>query len=513
MPFNFMPFNFMRSKPDEVHRRCFTIVVVAAIVTLMATPIRANVEDNRWCRFHTPTLEIVTDMVDADAVELIRSLEQFRAQFSTTLFQVTGEDLETERVDVRLVAFDRASDFRRVFRTMRIVGIMRPSMSTHTLSFAIDPDYESAFHEFSHYLARNTSELNIPSWYDEGLASYLSTFFIESDESVEVGAVPFGRSVPSRRDVRRLPALLSEPFPFEETFRKVLNAYDLSWFLTHFLHHGTPAPADRHQAIRGLMADLDAGRPSNEALIEHWGLDIDDLVQALFRHRETRLAATVQPRVETIAEPIETECLQTNDARVMLAEVAAAHNHDRATLWLERTLDTDPDHLGALIGLSRIEPGRAEELLAQAEKTYPGHAAIQLRRAEIALNECDDKIAACMDSILTAERWFRGALRATNRPEAAHDRETPGIRAGAAYGLGVVYILRNQPGNALGYLQAANRRVPWAPRPNFHLGIAYLDTGDAAKARHHLRKAALWDSDPRWRGIAAKALERATRNP
>ncbi len=495
------------------HRRWVTTVFLGFILTLLAAPIRAGVEDHRWCRFSTSSLEIVTDMADQDAVELVRALEQFRAQFSSTLFQVTAEDLETERVGVRLVAFDRSRDFRRVFQTTRIVGIMRPSMSTHTLTFAIDPDYESAFHEFSHYLVRNTSELNIPSWYDEGLASYLSTFFVESDETVEIGAVPFGRSVPKKRYVRRLPTLLTEPFPFEDTFRKVLNAYDLSWFLTHFLHHGEPAPADRRGAIRRLMTDLDQGRTPNDALMAHWGLDIDELVAALEVHRQTRLPVTIQPRVATVAEPIETSCLDVDDTRVLLAEVAAAHNHERARRWLERTLDANPDHLQALLGLSRLEPERAEGLLTQAERTRPGHAAIQLRRAELALNECDDKIADCLDSIVEAERWFRGALRAADRSDPTVDPDIPGIQVGAAYGLGVVNLLRNRPGNALGYLQAANRRVPWAPRPNFHLGIAYLDTGDEAKARHHLRKAALWDADPRWRGIAAKALERASEDP
>ena len=504
---------FIRFVPYRVHRRWAITVVLGFILTLMAAPIRASVEDNRWCRFSTSSLEIVTDMADSDATELVRALEQFRAQFSTTLFQVTADDLETERVAVRLVAFDRAKDFRRVFRTKRIVGLMRPSMSTHTLSFAVDPDYESAFHEFSHYLVRNTSELNIPSWYDEGLASYLATFFVETDETVEIGAVPFGRNVPTYRDVKRLPTLLSEPFPFEDTFRKVLNAYDLSWFLTHFLHHGDPAPENRHESIRRLITDLDQGRAPNDALTEHWGLDIDELVTALDRHRKSRLTVRIQPRVETTFEPIDRECLAVDDTRVMLAEIAAVHNPDRARRWLERTLDSNPDHLQALLGLSRLEPERAEELLAQAERTRPEHAAIQLRRAELALNECDEKISACMDSIIEAERWFRGALRAADRSDATADRNIPGIQVGAAYGLGVVYLLRNRPGNALGYLQAANRRVPWAPRPNFHLGIAYLDTGNEAKALHHLRKAALWDADPRWRGIAAKALERASGKP
>ena len=486
-----------------VHRPIGSFVI--AIVVFTSFGATAGVEDRLWCRSTTASLELVTDLGAGEAVDLIRALEQFRAQFASTTFQDDGEH-EADRVPVRMIVFARRVDFRRVFRTMRVVGFMRPSMSEHTLSFALDPNYEAAFHEYTHYLVRSTTELNVPSWYDEGLASYLSSYEA-GDQTSEVGAVPAGRRVPTRQDVKRLAALLSDPFPFEKDHRSVIDAYDLAWLLTHYLHHaGTPSTA-RFDTIRSLLRDIDDGVAPDTAFQRYWNKDTDALAFALDRYRKSPFAIRREARVTATPEPITTECLSASEVRVVLATISQNYDVEQARRWFDETIDEDPTNVDAMLGLSRLHSSNAHALVERARHEHPHHPPVYLRQAELALNACEAEATACGETIRAAERLFRRALQLADQQAAAGRREASGYQAGAAYGLGIVYLLRNQPGNALGYLKAANKRVPWAPRPNYHLGLAYRETGDDKMARHHLRKAATWDADPEWRAIAADALE------
>ena len=96
-----------------------------------------------------------------------------------------------------VMVFDGRRDFRRAIGTS-VVGFLVPSLDENLMVVGPDPNafapWDSLLHEYVHYLLRTRLDVNLPSWYDEGLSGMLSSARLE-DGRVVVGELP---TLPSR---------------------------------------------------------------------------------------------------------------------------------------------------------------------------------------------------------------------------------------------------------------------------------------------------------------------------
>jgi len=72
--------------------------------------------------------------------------------------------------------------------------------------------------------------------------------------------------------------------------------------------------------------------------------------------------------------------------------------------------------------------------------------------------------------------------------------------------LGWIYVQRHEHEQGLPFLSAAARRAPGNPIYHYHLGVAYRQTGDRARAREELQRAMASKQPFHDRERAAQAL-------
>ena len=473
------------------------------LFALACVGVQADDADRNWCEVRTPDFELLSDLAPERARELAAALTRFKiaAQALVPRHQSPAPP------PLKIVAFRRARDFQRVFGVRRIAGFMQSALEQHTLAFgpnAFGPTghgrfiTQTAFHEYTHYLLRSRQGLNYPAWYEEGFASFLSTMRIR-DDSVTVGSVPLTRFRDMNATRMTVERLLGERLELDWARHDLTRLYAQAWLFVHMLQlgHAAGLPA-YHEHVPEMLAMMDAGVPAAQAMEEALGARPDTLQRQVRAYGSKRTLPTRRLAVAASdLPPFEERCLPPEEARYALAMAALARNPEYARELFTRLLETNPDDVDALVGLSLAEEdvSRARAAAVRALGIDANHSAANVRMAQLKVAECrGNTTEECLDVWDEGVRYYRLGLR--NQPDSV----------GAAYGLGVVYLHTGQPGDAVNYLRVAYRRAPWAPRINFYLGEAYRLTGDRARARAHLSKAMHWDSNQHRRERAAMAL-------
>lgn len=478
----------------------------AAALLLAAPLVAANVEERAWCVVESPHFELVTDVREDAALALANAVDRFRVAASALLPGLPDPD-SGRRPALRLLVFKRARDFAGLFEFPRIAGFTQPSLRRSLLVFGPSASGHldtNAFHEYTHYLLRSRVTVNLPIWYEEGFASYLSTLEVDADGVVTVGRGPFAL-------LRHLLATPGTEFEgmFEERYRMdwqrhdLRDIYTLAWGVVRFLHHARqPGGKPYAETIGGLLAAIDQGAPSAAALRETVGVAPAALRERMRQHYD-RFRFTPPPvfkfRLPGHAPPVfRYDCLDATGKLLVLADALARHRPERASAFYEQVLERAPGHVPALVGLSRLQQD-ADEALATAEAAAaaaPTNAGALARAAQARLARCPRPAGA------VCEQLWREAAQGYARALALDP-----TLADAALGLGILYLHSGRAEQAAPHLRTALARAPWSPVVHFYLGTAYRLAGAVAEARRHLRKTAHWHPDLRWRQRASQALD------
>ena len=379
-----------------------------------------------------------------------------------------------------------------------------------------------------YYLIRSRAFVNLPIWYEEGLASYLSTLDVAPDGVTVVGRVPHEYLRRALVDPGISVAdVVGQRFRLGVGNHQVSNTYGVAWALVRFLHHAKAADGSRYASSLGAMLEaIDQGASSVDAMHSAMGLTLGGLKRRLRKYYESDQLPVYRFRTE-LADRIAFgyRCLDSIAARYELATAAAFHHPKFALGLFNEIVESEPGHTGALVGLSRLVDGeRAVELAERAHRLDSGDGRAKIRLAEMRLAGCrgenpsaglaaGDPVAnapsggqppstgaqaegrnPCARRIGDAIALYRGAL------------EMPGHSGAAAYGLGVVSLMVQRSDDALAYLRLAHERAPWSPQISFFLGEAYRRNGEVLQARQYFTKTAHWHPEQSWRDRADRAL-------
>ena len=479
--------------------------LAACAVLAASTVVCANVDDRDWCITYTDHFELVSDLPRERGLELVVQLDRFRSAASALLPSGSREAAPP----IKIVAFKRARDFATVFNSTHVTGFAGPSLDQSLL--ASGPDLSgrhlsrNVFHEYVHYLVRSRATVNLPIWYEEGFASYLSTLSIDRAGTVTIGRIPFAYL----RGVLLLPGLsipdvIGERFRLDHRRHDLSDVYGLAWAIVRFLHHAEDDNGERYASRLGdMLAAIDAGASSEQAMKSSLGLDTEGLKRRLRSYYDSDQLPVFQFRTETRDRlAFRRDCLDPIDARKHLAEVAAFHHPRFAMELYHGILAKSPDHVDALVGLSRlVSESQALELARKAYRVEPTNPAAIIRMAEMKVLACRSNSADCGDALAKAISLYTEAL--------ASDRH----RVAAAYGLGILSLYVERPLDALEYLHAAYARAPWSPQIHYYLGEAYGRSGESERAVVHLRKTAFWHPDESWRQRARRMLASLGEDP
>ena len=483
-------------------RSAATLAVAAALAAFQ--PVHAGIEDHEWCRTETEHFDLVTDLDLRRTAELFYSLDRFRVAASALLPGLPPD----HPAPLKILVFKNARDFGLTFRFPNIAGSMRPTLNPSLLAFGPDRDgrylHAIAFHEYTHYLLRSRATVNLPVWYEEGLASYLATLDMDPDNVVTVGRGPSAllRFVVKQPELP-LAEVVAERFRLDWRRHDLSNVYTIAWGIVRFLHHARRPDGTMYAAQLGAMLDaIDRGASSSDAMRDELGIEpaeLRELMRSYYDGRPENTLSVFKFKVDAYeAPPFRRDCLNAVEARQVLADAVGFHRTELAGRLYDEILAKKPDHVGALLGRSRVAPDRQTRFGAarQAFEEAPDDPSVNLRMAQLVVAPCAEGEQDCERDWPLAKEFYRVAL--------GPDQD----RADAAFGLGMVYLRGGEPEEALEYLSIAYARAPWSPRVNYHLGEALGLLGEAEFARRHLRKTMYWDPDAAWRARAARALAR-----
>ncbi|MGH8166477.1 MAG: hypothetical protein ACREQ1_04520, partial [Woeseiaceae bacterium] len=210
---------------------CLTILLTTSLPATAA----ANAFERTWCEVDAGEFRLITDHPREEAEEMVRRLRVFRPVAEHYLPGTSNGD----NPPLRMIVFSHARDYRRAMDGTLMVGFMQPSFTENLLVVGRGPsqfsEYEPLFHEYVHYLLRTRANVNIPVWFDEGLANMLSLAAVTST-GVEIGGLPAStleRSILSSR--LSLDKVLEAQDIWEWPVNQRVGFYAWSWVLVHRL--------------------------------------------------------------------------------------------------------------------------------------------------------------------------------------------------------------------------------------------------------------------------------------
>jgi tetratricopeptide (TPR) repeat protein len=198
----------------------------------------------------------------------------------------------------------------------------------------------------------------------------------------------------------------------------------------------------------------------------------------------------------TRAEALLRRAIEADPTRLrgyaLLAQVYVRQNRlNEATLQLQDVLKRNPKSVAAstMIGILLESQGRAGE----AEKQYQQTVAMNPRAAVAANNLAYLYVSSNrdLDQALQLARVAKAEM-----PDEPHVSDT----------IGWIYVKKNMASAALPHLESSVKKTPEDPIAHYHLGMAYLETGEVDKAKASLKKALSLRADFDGASEARKAL-------
>ena len=233
------------------------------------------------------------------------------------------------------------------------------------------------YHEYTHLLLRNAVRA-VPTWLNEGLAEYFSTFALRSDGRQAVVGAAIPRHVDALREgfiplAQLLEVTRESPLYNERTRRSIF--YAESWALTHYLLDGRPGGAE---TLNAFFADYASGADSAKALERATGVTLKTLESEVRRYvaRPVFAAAiiTLRERVE-VDPPSAARALTAADAEARLAEIQLrVDRSDEAAPRIEAAAAARPPSPQAQLVLAklRLRQQRDADALAALEHAAAG---------------------------------------------------------------------------------------------------------------------------------------------
>lgn len=339
-----------------------TLACCLLFVALAATPAAAK---DTWTKVRTKNFTLVGNASEKDIRQVATRLEQFRDVFSR-LF--TSARLNSY-IPTTVVVFKNFDSYKP-FRPGDVAGYFQPGEDvnyiTLTAERGVENPYRIIFHEFVHLLVGNNMTTEPPSWFNEGLAEYYSTFEMrEGDKQVVLG-LPISNHVLNLREQKLIPLQTlfavdhSSPYYNERDKRGVF--YSQSWALVHYFLMGETEA--RQQQFGRYLDLLSKGISAEESFKQVFASETQAIEKELKKYigQSSYRARTVtfQQRLEFDSE-MQATPMSEAEAQAYLGDLLLhAHQLDRVEPYLQKAVSLDPNLPMAYtsLGLLRVRQGR-----------------------------------------------------------------------------------------------------------------------------------------------------------
>lgn len=218
----------------NLHRRLFVLSLGILLCGCFAhSTVQAK---DTWTSVRSKNFFLVGNAGEKDMRKVAARLEQFREVFTRLL---PGAKFETP-VPTTVIVFKSMSSYKP-FNSGNNAGYFQKGEDVNYITLTTELSgqnpYSVIYHEYVHLMIDNTIG-NVPTWFNEGLAEYYSSFDIEDDRKAHLGEL-IGNHLATLREEKLLPlrTLFAvdaySPYYNESGKRGVF--YAESWALVHYL--------------------------------------------------------------------------------------------------------------------------------------------------------------------------------------------------------------------------------------------------------------------------------------
>ncbi|HYT33281.1 MAG TPA: hypothetical protein VEO37_11845 [Thermoanaerobaculia bacterium] len=331
-----------------------------------------------WLRVETAHFTLYGDARESKIKEVGEELEKLRSVLLVLRQSLTASSPVPTSVFV--FKSDAALDsYKPLFRgrPSRASGFFQSSREGNFIAMAAGWNTDPRpiiFHEYLHDFLHSNFPPQ-PTWYEEGVADFYSTFFASKTEA-HIG-LPVESHVLRLRGQALLPleklfAIRHDSPEYNEESRQHLF-YAQSWALVHYLMGGEPR---RSAQLGRFLVLLQQGRKQEEAFREAFQTDYDGLLRELSRYVRGGRFHYSRIRFSELKLPTEvrTERIEYEEALFHLGDLLAHSSPDRmgdAGTHFQAILSAVPSNGAALtgMGLLRLRQERfpeADELFQRA---------------------------------------------------------------------------------------------------------------------------------------------------
>ena len=350
--------------------------VLAGLVLLLAVPLTIHAKDS-WTSVRTKNFLLVGNAGEKDIRKVATRLEQFRDVFAR-LFP--SARFETP-VPTTVIVFKSMSSYKP-FNFGNNAGYFQKGEDvnyiTLTTELSAQNPYSVIYHEYVHLLVDNVSG-NAPTWFNEGLAEYYSSFDIEEDRKAHLGdLIPYHLETLREEKLLPLRALFAvdqySPYYNESGKRGVF--YAESWALVHYLilGNGGQRASQLSKFIQLITANVkieDAFTQAFQTTVEAMEKELKKYVEG---HTFKMQVATFDHKLEFDNE-MKVAALTEAEAQAYLGDLLLhIHRLSDAEVRLQQALTLDPKltMAEASLGILRARQGRFDEARKALQEAVKG---------------------------------------------------------------------------------------------------------------------------------------------
>jgi len=251
------------------------------------------------------------------------------------------------------------------------------------------------FHEFTHYLASNVSSMNLPYWYSEGLADFLSATQFPDNNTINYG-LPLQYHL---HNIQTMPwmsmeKLLKATHISHKKRRDRYRIYSQGWLLVHYLKT-EPGQGPVLTQFLNLLAN---GTDIDQAFAQSFNMSYQELDKVLRRYARSKYFSYAKiPLKQSLSTAnFTSKKLQPEEILFELGEfmLNSMNAQEEARVFFERVLEINPEYANAIAGIANIEMfddlAKAKKLAEQAKSldatsswvsTVSGHVYSRFSRA------------------------------------------------------------------------------------------------------------------------------------
>ena len=332
-----------------------------------------------WTSVRSRNFFLIGNASEKEIKQVGTRLEQFREVF-TLLFK--GMNFSAT-VPTTVVVFKSDSSYRPFKPNANTAGYFQPGPDVNYITLTTEVKgeqnrYNVIFHEYTHLLVNNTMG-NAPTWFNEGLAEYYSTFSISGDQKVELGK-PIASHVYLLRDkILPLRTLfqVDQKSPYYNERDKQSVFYAESWALLHYLILGNNG--QRAALISPFIKLMDAGVPMEEAFQQTFQSTFEKMEKELreyVRHDRYPIVTGEFKQKVTFDTEMQTAPISDAEAQAYLGDLLLHSNRAESESYLQKALALDPglEMANASLAMLRVRQGKLDEARQSLERAVSANS-------------------------------------------------------------------------------------------------------------------------------------------